>query len=133
MGHRIFRDSRGTEWQAWDVVPRPEERRVNGYDRRARAVAPLFKDRRMRIERRILIGHRSVLTSGLDRGWLCFEANAGKRRLSPIPGDWLRCPNAQLEQYCARATPARGMSNIMSGSDIDPVRDPAEPMPRRPT
>ena len=28
MGYRIFKDSTGTEWQTWDVVPHLAERRV---------------------------------------------------------------------------------------------------------
>lgn len=105
LGYRIFTDSRGIEWQTWDVVPRLEERRVS--ERRLRAILPPETDRRARVDRRILVGHRSVLNSGLNGGWLCFEAQLEKRRLSPIPGDWERCPRQRLEQYCAHATPAR--------------------------
>ncbi len=105
MAYRIFRDSRGTEWQAWDVVPRLEERRVN--ERRARAAAPVQNDRRARLERRVLSGNRSVLSTHMGTGWLCFAADEEKRRLSPIPNDWERCAITQLEKYCVDATPAR--------------------------
>ena len=105
MAYRIFRDSHGTEWQAWDVVPRLEERRVN--DRRARVAEPRQADRRARLDRRILSGPRSVLTRGMGAGWLCFAADVEKRRLSPIPEGWEHCPSAQLERYCAVATTAR--------------------------
>ncbi|MEP7000730.1 MAG: hypothetical protein ABI969_09640 [bacterium] len=105
MGYRIFRDSRGTEWQTWDVVPRLEERRVN--ERRSRVAAPTHSERRSPTDRRILAGHRTVLTFRMGSGWLCFEAPNEKRRLSPIPADWQRCPSDRLEQYCADATPAR--------------------------
>ena len=105
MAYRTFRDSRGTEWQTWDVVPRLGERRVS--ERRQRAVAPPHTDRRARLERRTLTGHRAVLTAGMDSGWLCFETHAEKRRLTPIPSDWMRCAVERLEQYCAQAAPAR--------------------------
>ena len=106
MGHRIFRDARGTEWQTWDVVPHLEERRVS--ERRAASEQPQTSDRRMRIDRRVLAGIRPALTSGLSGGWLCFEADdKEKRRLTPIPDDWQQCASEQLEQYCARAMPAR--------------------------
>ena len=36
MGYRVFTDSQGREWQAWDVVPQLTERR--GFDRRVRIV-----------------------------------------------------------------------------------------------
>ena len=111
MGYRNFKDSRGTEWQTWDVVPRLEERRAS--ERRSPTAQPLQTDRRARLDRRILAGYRPVLMSGLDSGWLCFEAPTEKRRLTPIPGDWLRCASEQLEQYCAQATPARRVTRAL--------------------
>ena len=105
MGYRTFKDSRGTEWQTWDVIPRLGDRRVR--ERREIVAEPPHTDRRARSDRRILTGHRSVLTSGLDGGWLCFEAHSEKRRLSPIPADWLSCGIACLERYCGEAKPAR--------------------------
>jgi len=108
MGYRVFRDSRGTEWQTWDVVPRPGERRMS--ERRGRASISVVVDRRSATDRRILSAPRPLLRSGLDAGWLCFEASHEKRRLAPIPTDWERCPEQQLEQYCAAAKPARRSS-----------------------
>ena len=105
MGYRIFTDSHGTEWQTWDVVPLLGERRVN--DRRSRAQQSMHTDRRMRPDRRVVQGKRAGLTAGMDAGWLCFETLGEKRRLTPIPADWLRCAVARLEQYCAQATRAR--------------------------
>ena len=105
MAYRVFRDSRGTEWQTWDVVPRLEERRVN--DRRSRVASPLQNDRRSRLDRRVLSGQRTVVAANMAGGWLCFAAEEQKRRLTPIPDDWERCPSAQLEKYCTDATPAR--------------------------
>jgi hypothetical protein len=111
MGYRIFKDSHGTEWQTWDVVPRLGERRVS--DRRSRTAQPVHTDRRSRTDRRVTTGHRSVLTSGLNGGWLCFEGPNEKRRLSPIPTDWMACNPQRLEQYCAEATPARRITQEM--------------------
>ncbi|MEP6991365.1 MAG: hypothetical protein ABJA80_10590 [bacterium] len=116
MAYRIFTDSQGAAWQAWDVVPRLEERRVT--DRRTRATQPPHSDRRSHSDRRILPGHRSVLNSGLTSGWLCFETADEKRRLSPIPDDWLRCPDAELEHYCAAATPARRVTQELRQFDL---------------
>ena len=113
MAYRIFKDSRGTEWQTWDVVPRLGERRVS--ERRMRAASPPHTDRRSRTDRRVLVGHRAVLNPEMNDGWLCFEAPSEKRRLTPIPGDWMRCPVDQLEDYCSRATPAKRASVHMPG------------------
>jgi len=104
MGYRIFRDSAGTEWQTWDVVPRLAERRSN--DRRRTVTAAPRIERRRTLERRIRVGRRPTLSSGLDNGWLCFEAAVEKRRLTPIPMDWERCGTERLEEYCRAARPA---------------------------
>ena len=111
MGYRIFRDSQGTEWQAWDIVPRLAERRSR--ERRlARAVVQV--ERRASDERRLLSRERSPLTNGLNAGWLCFEARDEKRRLTPVPADWLRCTLLRLEEYLRSAIPARRVSTVQS-------------------
>ena len=116
MGYRIFRDSAGTEWQTWDVVPRLAERRV-AQRRVAVSVVPRVERRRLR-ERRVRVGRRPMLSAGLDCGWLCFEAPVEKRRLTPIPADWERCPTAQLEEYCRAARPAlRPHPHMLRGGD----------------
>ena len=104
MGYRVFTDSRGIEWQTWDVVPQLADRRAVER-RRAAAVTAIAMERRTR-DRRIVAGRRPVLSAGLDGGWLCFEATAEKRRLTPIPADWLRCDDECLERYCRQARPA---------------------------
>jgi hypothetical protein len=111
MGYRVFKDSRGTEWQTWDVVPRLGERRVS--DRRTASAPPPHSDRRSLTDRRILTGPRAVLTQGLDSGWLCFEASSQKRRLTPIPSDWQSCGLDCLEKYCEQAKVARRISGAV--------------------
>ena len=105
MGYRSFKDSTGADWHAWDVVPQQLAERRVGERRQDRRTIP-FRDRR-RSERRLMSGRRAVLSSGLADGWLCFEGPNEKRRLSPIPGDWSRCPDQQLEEYCRKASPVR--------------------------
>src|SRR5687768_8418256 len=109
MGYRSFKDSTGVEWHAWDVVPQLAERRVRDR-RRGRQPIP-FRDRRLS-ERRLREGRRAVMTPGLTDGWLCFEAAAEKRRLSPIPGDWARCAESELEAYRQMARPVRRSAGI---------------------
>jgi hypothetical protein len=102
MGYRSFRDSTGADWEAWDVVPQLAERRL---EQRRRARQPIsFRDRRRR-ERRMVMSRRAVMAAGFNDGWLCFVGASGKRRLSPIPGDWIRCPDSRLEEYCRMARP----------------------------
>jgi hypothetical protein len=114
MGYRVFKDSHGVEWQTWDVVPQLAERR-SGDRRRVQvsAPAPEREERRRTRDRRVAMGRRSVLGAGLDGGWLCFEAQSEKRRLTPIPPDWLRCDDACLERYCRQAKPALRASSAI--------------------
>ncbi|HEV7992700.1 MAG TPA: hypothetical protein VGP25_12800 [Gemmatimonadaceae bacterium] len=115
MGYRVFRDSRGVEWQAWDVVPQLTERRA--IERRVQR-SPVEMERRRAQERRLMHGRRPVLTAGLDGGWLCFENEQEKRRLAPIPGDWQRCDVRQLESYCLAAKRAPRPSTVAELNDI---------------
>lgn len=117
MGYRSFKDSAGVEWHAWDVVPQLAERRVE--DRRQSRQPIPFSDRRL-TERRILTSRRAVMASGLSGGWLCFEGASEKRRLSPIPDDWDRCPDEQLESYRNMARPVRRSSEIAGRCEPPP-------------
>lgn len=116
MGYRVFRDSRGTEWQTWDVVPRMGDRRVS--ERRTRAAEPPQSELRSRSDRRSGKGQRGVLTPALNEGWLCFETTDEKRRLAPIPHDWQRCAEQRLEQYCAQAKLARIVTRELPTIDV---------------
>jgi hypothetical protein len=121
MGYRVFRDSEGIEWQTWDVVPHLAERRAGDRRRTAVAAAMLAVERRGTSDRRVGAGRRPLLSAGLDAGWLCFEAPDEKRRLTPIPADWLGCDDACLERYCRQARPAMRSSvavNISTLADL---------------
>src|SRR4051812_17120220 len=107
MSLRTFTDSAGQEWQAFDVVPREDERR--NYDRRSGEVLLADDEDRRDGDRRLTVGGRvSIVTPGA--GWLCFERGEERRRLSPIPGDWSQCDDAQLETYCRSARAVRPSS-----------------------
>lgn len=108
MALRTFTDSDGVEWQAFDVVPRADERRR--YDRRSPAEQQALEEERRDADRRLTVGGRSPLVSSVSDGWLCFERGVDRRRLSPIPDDWWKCTDQQLEAYCDAATPVRRRS-----------------------
>jgi hypothetical protein len=74
--HRHFTDDEGTEWMV-------------------RAVLPSEHDPR-----------QARLLGSFQHGWLAFECDMGKRRLSPIPDDWERLDDAGLRHLWARAEPA---------------------------
>ena len=108
MGFRSFTDTQGVEWQAWDILPKLADRRTI-VDRRIAQVS-VERERRMAQTRRLLANGRVALGNGLHAGWLCFETKTEKRRLAPIPSDWLRCAVATLESYLAMAVPAARIS-----------------------
>ena len=116
MGYRVFRDSQGTEWQAWDVVPQLTERRE--IERRVHTKPVQHADRRREPDRRIRKGRRPILTAGLDGGWLCFENGLEKRRLTPIPDNWTRCSAAELDRYLQSAKRANRPSTASHLSDV---------------
>lgn len=105
MALRTFLDSAGNEWQAFDVVPRADERRH--FDRRSPEERRLSPEDRRDADRRLTVGGRSPLARGVSDGWLCFEHGVDCRRLSPIPPDWPRCNDAKLALYCHSARPVR--------------------------
>jgi hypothetical protein len=108
MAFRTFVDSSGQEWQAYDVVPRPDERRR--YDRRS-SEEIAEEERRGSDDRRLSVGRVSRL-SGRAEGWLCFERGEERRRLFPIPEDWQRCSDEELQKYRDSARPVPSMPGV---------------------
>ncbi|HEY8175059.1 MAG TPA: hypothetical protein VIF32_05185 [Gemmatimonadaceae bacterium] len=95
MPHRQFRDTAGSVWDVWDVYPTAIERRYN--ERR--------NGRRRKSERRTRNESRAVgVPSDLRMGWLAFQAGRERRRLVPIPPDWISLPEDQLRILKERAT-----------------------------
>ncbi len=103
MPLRIFQDSRGAPCSVWNVTPfgtqdgerRTTERRV------ARAAVYAGPERRAGKERRMRTP--GLMTPGLESGWLCFESQSEKRRLSPIPPGWEQAPDEELESLFRNA------------------------------
>lgn len=114
MSFRSFLDSDGNEWQAFDVIPRTDERR--NYDRRLSEHAEESFDDRRDADRRLTVGGASSVAGA--QGWLCFERGEQRRRLSPIPPNWNRATEAELQAYCQAARPVRP-SSVVSASDAE--------------
>ena len=107
MAHRIFTDSENTTWLVLAVYPYADERRAER-DRRQ-------SDATVDPERRHLGVRRVSVRRGMERGWLVFKADTGRRRLTPIVDGWDSLSDTDLDRLCRRATPARRLS--------DPRRD----------
>jgi hypothetical protein len=111
MAQRYFRDSTGAEWRAFDVRPNASDRR-RGSDRRTAVAADPIVERRRTPERRVRVsgaydtGSRHAYQPGFEKGWLCFECGALRRRLAPIPADWESCSHQELAGHLERATHA---------------------------
>lgn len=93
MAYREFVDAAGATWRVWDVYPQLLDRRASS-DRRANT--------RRTTDRRT-DGLAAHVSPGLAEGWLCFERASEKRRLAPIPADWLTVSDAALEALCRSA------------------------------
>jgi len=120
MPYRTFIDSKGSEWQVWDIVPRLSERRAPQQTERRVAIVPIsFADRRSGNEqRRPTQARRAVLRGSYAQGWLCFDNSLEKRRLTPIPTDWMTCSDELLEVYARHAEAVTTSQRIFNTDDL---------------
>jgi hypothetical protein len=110
---RVFLDETGTEWMAWAVDPTrgawDGQNRRTERDRRRRLAgsAAAAAGERRRVPDRRVQALRVLRTLGatLATGWLAFQAGTERRRISPIPPDWERLPEAELVALCRQAQP----------------------------
>lgn len=106
MSYRTFMDSADRKWEVWLVLPTSAERRR--VDRRVAA-----SDTRVgaAIERRVASRRltprgkqaRSLVSPDFEKGWLCFESEGEKRRLTPVPPSWDHASSDQLCAWCQHA------------------------------
>ena len=81
---RQFTDANGTNWRVWDVWP--STRPGAAGTTRSESYAGAFP------------------AMSFGEGWLCFECEREKRRLSPIPPEWETCEECVLEELCRKAS-----------------------------
>jgi hypothetical protein len=95
---RSFTDAAGTEWTVFEV-----KRQGNEEDNWA------------------------YLPRGFRAGWLCFESDLGKKRLSPVPDGWKSLSAPELENMLRRAALViRGRKNVEVGDGDDDVSDASD-------
>jgi len=94
MTHRKIKDGDGRAWDVWEVYPSAVEQRMSG----EHPAAP--DDNGVKRERREV---RLLVPSALQQGWLAFQCGAERRRLAPIPGNWISLREDQLLALLARA------------------------------
>lgn len=99
MPVREFVDSSGVEWRAWEVTPDAIYPPTRGED---------------------------YLADCYQLGWVVLETKRGDRRLRicPIPRDWQRLSNSELEALLPHAEmlPARTASGRSTMADVAVVR-----------
>jgi hypothetical protein len=79
---RYFKDDKGRSWRVWDVTPTRQSSAA------LRRNAPTASE-----------------------GWLCFETDDERRRLSPVPGEWSRRDDAGLNELLQTAELVRPILN----------------------
>ena len=107
MALRQYTDRNGTTWNVWNIPSQFTPGR-SGQDRRQNRAAGHTPERRTRHDRRVRPA------TGLEGGWVCFQAGEEKRRLVPVPRDWDRCAEEEMERYLSRAVPVPSRAGVHS-------------------
>lgn len=100
MAYRRFTDSDGRHWRVWDVAPLLDRRL--GF-RRIHVVKIHFPERRVVPDRRIDMRRSRLYFPPTVTGWLTFESEHSKRRLSPVPPEWAHWSDEALQELCEQA------------------------------
>jgi hypothetical protein len=61
-------------------------------------------EQRVMGDRRASPGSRGVVATEYSSGWLCFASNGEKRRLAPVPVNWMSANDGQVAEWCRIAT-----------------------------
>ena len=123
-GYRTFLDARGREWEVWMVHPSSIERRK--MERRSPVEnAVHLIEKRVLGDRRSSIGTRGAVATEYSAGWLCFASNGEKRRLVPVPTNWMSSNDAQVAEWCRIAKRV-----LKCGPEWDPADDRETSLPQ---
>jgi hypothetical protein len=57
-------------------------------------------EQRVMGDRRATPGARSAVASEFSSGWLCFASIGEKRRLAPVPVNWMSANDGQVAEWC---------------------------------
>ena len=61
-------------------------------------------EQRVMGDRRASPGRRGAVATEYSSGWLCFASNGEKRRLAPVPVNWMSANDSQVAEWCRIAT-----------------------------
>ena len=88
MALREFVDNKGVAWRAWDVTP----------------------------DKMHPVTARELFLGEYQEGWLAFESDSERRRLSRWPDDWAELPRDALIQLLEKAAPVARRGETESGA-----------------
>lgn len=122
-GYRSFLDARGRVWEVWMVHPSSIERRK--MERRSPVEnAVHLIEQRVLGDRRASSGTRGAVATEYSTGWLCFASEGEKRRLAPVPVNWMSANDGQVAEWCRIARRV-----VRCGPTWDPEDDKVVPRP----
>ncbi|HMG96703.1 MAG TPA: hypothetical protein VK565_10400 [Gemmatimonadaceae bacterium] len=98
-GYRTFLDARGKVWEVWMVHPSSIERRKMERRSPVENAVHLIEERVLG-DRRASLGTRGAVATEFSSGWLCFAGNGEKRRLAPVPVNWMSANDSQVAEWC---------------------------------
>jgi hypothetical protein len=98
-GYRTFLDARGKVWEVWMVHPSSIERRKMERRSPVENAVHLIEERVLG-DRRASPGTRGAVATEFSSGWLCFAGNGEKRRLAPVPVNWMSANDSQVAEWC---------------------------------
>lgn len=126
-GYRTFLDPRGRPWEVWMVHPSSIERRRMERRSPVENAVFLIEQRVMGDRRSSSPGHRAAVATEYSSGWLCFASNGEKRRLAPVPVNWMSANDGQVAEWCRIATRV-----MKCGPTWDPADEIVEQKPASP-
>lgn len=73
-------------------------------------------------DRRSTAGTRGAVATEYSAGWLCFASDGEKRRLAPVPVNWMSANDSQVAEWCRIAKRV-----LKCGPTWDPADEKAVP------
>ena len=93
MTHRKIKDDTGKAWDVWEVYPSAVEQRMSGEYPAVTGGDGSAGKREVRIR----------VPSALQKGWLAFQSGKDRRRLAPIPANWIALDDKDLVRLLGEA------------------------------
>src|SRR5688500_5282391 len=76
-------------------------------------------------DRRENAGRRGEVASEYSAGWLCFASDGEKRRLAPVPVNWMSANDSQVAEWCRIAKRV-----LKCGPTWEPADEREQTLPR---